>query len=86
MGILLWIIFGLITGVIANIIDPHPAKGGILGAIILGIVGALLGGFLGNILFGVGISGVNISSFLVAILGSLLLLFIARALGREQQR
>lgn len=78
-----WIIFGLIVGIIANIIDPRPAAGGILGAIVLGIVGALVGGFLGNLLFGVGVSGFNLSSFIVAILGSLLLLFVSRALVRR---
>lgn len=78
-----WIIFGLIVGIIANIIDPRPAAGGILGAIVLGVVGALVGGFLGNLLFGVGISGFNLSSFIVAILGSLLLLFVSRALVRR---
>lgn len=75
----MWAIFGLITGVIANIIDPHPARGGILGAIILGILGAILGGFLGNIILGIGVTGFSLSSFVIAILGSLLLLFIARA-------
>lgn len=78
-----WIIFGLIVGIIANIIDPRPAAGGILGAIVLGVVGALVGGFLGNLLFGVGVSGFNLSSFIVAILGSLLLLFVSRALVRR---
>lgn len=81
--VLSWIMFGLIVGIIANIIDPRPAAGGILGAIVLGIVGALVGGFLGNLLFGVGVTGFNISSFIVAILGSLLLLFVSRALVRR---
>lgn len=83
MDIVSWVIFGLIVGIIANIIDPRPSSGGILGAIVLGIVGALLGGFLGNLLFGVGVTGFNFSSFIVAILGSLLLLFISRALVRR---
>lgn len=82
MNILSWIIFGLITGLIANIIDPYPEKGGLLGAVILGILGAILGGFLGNIVFGIGISGFNFPSFAVAVLGSLVLLFIGRAFGR----
>jgi uncharacterized membrane protein YeaQ/YmgE (transglycosylase-associated protein family) len=46
----------------------------------LGIVGALLGGFLADMIFGVGVTGFNISSFLVAIAGSLIVLFGARAL------
>lgn len=82
MNILFWIIFGLIVGVVANIIDPHPARGGLLGSIILGILGAVLGGILGNIIFGIGITGFNFPSIAVAVLGALLLLFIERAFRR----
>jgi uncharacterized membrane protein YeaQ/YmgE (transglycosylase-associated protein family) len=82
MGILAWIVFGLITGVIANAIDPRPAQGGILSAILLGIVGAVVGGFLGSALFGVGVSGFNFASFLVSVGGALLLLFVGRTIGR----
>ncbi len=77
-----WLVFGIIVGVIANIIDPHPARGGWLGAIVLGILGAILGGFIGNMIFGVGITGFNFPSFGVAVLGALLLLFLGRAFGR----
>lgn len=82
MNILAWVIFGLITGIVANIIDPAPSRGGILGAVVLGILGAILGGFMGNLIFGIGVSGFNFPSFAVAVLGSLLLLFIGRAFGR----
>lgn len=82
MDILTWIIFGLIVGVIANIIDPRPAQGGIIGAIILGIVGALVGGFIGNLIFGVDVTGFNFPSFIVAVLGALAVLFIGRMLVR----
>lgn len=64
-------------------IDPRPSEGGLLGAIILGIVGAMVGGFLGGLVFGVGISGFNFPSFAVAVLGSLLLLFVGRALSER---
>ncbi len=79
MSILYWAIFGLIAGSIANFLAPNP-QGGILGSIILGIVGAIVGGFLGQRLFGVGVTGFNVMSFVVAIAGSLLVLFIARLL------
>lgn len=82
MNIIAWVVFGLIVGLIANAIDPKPSQGGLLGAIILGIVGALVGGFLGNLIFGVGVSGFDVQSFALAILGSLLLLFIGRVLSR----
>lgn len=80
MEIFGWIVFGLIAGIIANLIDPSPDAGGILGAIVLGILGAVVGGFLANLLLGAQITGFNAPSFIIAILGSLLLLFISRAL------
>lgn len=83
MDLLAWLAFGLITGVIANIIDPRPSQGGILGAIVLGVVGAMVGGFLGNALFGVGVSGFNISSFLVAVAGALITLYLVRMFSRR---
>lgn len=78
MNILAWIVFGLIVGVIANYVDPKPAYGGVVGAIVLGILGALVGGFLSSLLFGVGITGFNLSSLIIAVVGALLLLLIAR--------
>lgn len=82
MSFLAWIIFGLIIGIIANLIDPHPDRGGIVGAIVLGIAGAVIGGFLGNLVFGIGITGFNFPSLSVAVLGSLFLLFLGRAFGK----
>lgn len=84
MNIIAWVVFGLIVGLIANVIDPSPSQGGLLGSIVLGIVGALVGGFLGDLIFGVGVSGFNIESFMLAVLGSLLILFIGRALTRRE--
>ncbi len=75
MGILTWIIFGLIAGAIAKFIMPGDDPGGFIITILIGIAGALLGGFIGASLLGVDVTGFNISSFLVAIGGSLLLLF-----------
>lgn len=82
MNIGSWIVFGLIAGIIANMLDYRPARGGIVGAIILGIAGALVGGFLGNTIFGIGVTGFNLSSFIVAVVGSLILLLIGRMLSR----
>lgn len=77
-NIIFYAIFGLIAGGIANYIDPHPSSGGIAGYIVLGIVGAIVGGYIGGMLFGVGVTGFNISSFVVAVLGSLLTLWVGR--------
>lgn len=80
MNIITWIVFGLITGAVANMIHIGPAKGGIFGAIILGIIGAVVGGYIGSTFLGIGVTGFNIPSFLVAIGGAVLVLLAARAL------
>ena len=82
MGLILTIIFGGIVGWIASMI--MGAGGGTLGNIIVGIVGAVLGGFIMNAFGQAGITGFNIYSFLVAILGSVILLWIYRALANRR--
>lgn len=81
MSIIYWIIFGLIAGVIANFIAPG-FKGGILGTILLGIAGAIVGGWLGQRFFGIGVSGFNLMSFVVAVAGAILVLLIGRLIMR----
>jgi uncharacterized membrane protein YeaQ/YmgE (transglycosylase-associated protein family) len=85
MGILAWIILGLIAGAIAKAIMPGRDPGGFIVTALIGIVGAVIGGFLGNMLFGIGgVSGVDIRSILIAVVGALLLLWIYRmAVGRR---
>lgn len=79
MGILSWIVFGLIAGAIAKFILPGKDPGGILLTIVIGIVGGLLGGWLGSSVFGsTGVSGFNLMSFVWAVVGSLILLVIYR--------
>lgn len=79
VGILSWIVFGLIAGVIAKFIMPGKDPGGIIVTILLGIVGGLLGGWLGSMVSGSGgVSGFNLMSFLWAVIGSLILLVIYR--------
>ena len=82
MGILAWIIFGLVAGIIAKLVMPGPDPGGILITILLGIAGALLGGFIGSLLGFGGVSGFDFRSFLLAILGAILLLWIYRSMRR----
>jgi uncharacterized membrane protein YeaQ/YmgE (transglycosylase-associated protein family) len=83
MDILYWIVFGLIAGTVANFIMPS-SRGGILASLILGIVGAIVGGYLGKMFFGVGVTGFNLSSFVVAVLGAILVLFVGSLLMRNQ--
>ena len=85
MGILAWIILGLIAGAIAKAIMPGRDPGGFIVTALIGIVGAVIGGFLGNMIFGIGgVSGVDIRSILISVVGALLLLWIYRmAVGRR---
>ncbi|AJI96286.1 GlsB/YeaQ/YmgE family stress response membrane protein [Yersinia ruckeri] len=78
MGILSWIIFGLIAGILAKWIMPGNDGGGFFMTIILGVVGALVGGYISTF-FGMGkVDGFNIGSFIVAVIGALVVLFIYR--------
>lgn len=75
MGLLTWVIFGLIAGALAKWIMPGPDPGGILVTILIGIAGAVVGGFIGSALGLGGVSGFDIGSLVIAVLGSLLLLW-----------
>ncbi|MGH7480672.1 MAG: GlsB/YeaQ/YmgE family stress response membrane protein [Longimicrobiales bacterium] len=79
MGILSWIILGLIAGALAKFIMPGKDPGGCLVTILIGIAGALLGGFIGTEVFNFGsVTGFNLRSVLIAIAGSVILLLIYR--------
>jgi len=78
MGILAWIVLGGIAGWIASMIAGNNESQGVVGNIFIGIVGAFIGGFLINLLGGDGITGFNLWSLLVAVMGATLLLFILR--------
>ena len=82
MGILGWILFGLVAGVIAKLVTPGRDPGGFIVTILLGIAGAFLGGFLGQAMgfYGEG----EAAGMLMSILGAVLLLVIYRmAVGRR---
>lgn len=83
MGIIAWIVFGLIAGVIAKFIMPGNDPGGIIVTIVIGILGAVVGGFIATALGFGAVSGFNLGSFVVAVLGAILLLFIYRLLRRR---
>jgi len=78
MGVLLWMIFGLIVGVIAKVLMPGRDPGGIIVTMLIGIAGALTGGFIGRTL---GWYGPNdAAGFIVSVLGAILLLWLYRLL------
>ena len=85
MGILSWIIVGLIAGWLAGMVMKGGGYG-IVGDIVIGIVGALVGGFLASQLFGIpnAVTGIDITSIVVAFLGAVLAIAVIRALpGRS---
>lgn len=85
MGILAWIIFGLIAGAIAQLLVPgnDPGSGGFIGivlTVLIGIVGAFIGGWIGVQLGWGTITSFDIRSLGLAVLGAVLLLFVLRAI------
>lgn len=86
MGFLGWIVLGLVAGALAKLIMPGDDPGGIFVTMLLGIVGAVVGGFLGSRFFGRGLETFwNLQTWIVAIIGSLILLVIYRlVIGRSR--
>jgi uncharacterized membrane protein YeaQ/YmgE (transglycosylase-associated protein family) len=76
MGILAWIVLGLVAGVLARLIMPGRAPMGLVGTIILGIVGAVVGGFIGTQLGWGNVYGFDLRSLLLAVGGGIVVLFI----------
>lgn len=83
MGIISWIVFGLITGLLAKIIMiPGKGPGGMIMTILIGIAGALVGGYISTSLGYGDISGFDLRSLGIAIGGAMVLLFGYRLLRR----
>ena len=78
MGILAFIVVGLIAGLLAKLVLPGDDPGGLIVTALVGIAGAFVGGFVVWILGGAGVTGINIWSILVATLGAVILLAIYR--------
>ncbi|MBD1904619.1 GlsB/YeaQ/YmgE family stress response membrane protein [Funiculus sociatus GB2-A5] len=87
MGIIAWIVLGLIAGAIAKAIYPGHQGGGIFATMGLGILGALVGGYLGSMFFGTSggaaYGALTIPSIAFAVLGALVLLFLWGLLTRQ---
>jgi uncharacterized membrane protein YeaQ/YmgE (transglycosylase-associated protein family) len=78
MGIISWIILGLIVGALAKWIMPGEDPGGIIITIVIGIVGALIGGFLSSLVGLSTVTGLNLWSIIIALVGALVLLWLYR--------
>jgi len=76
MNIFVWIIFGALAGWIASIVMGRNKKMGAIANIVVGIIGAYLGGYIMEFFGAAGVTGFNLPSLLVAIVGAVVLLFI----------
>jgi uncharacterized membrane protein YeaQ/YmgE (transglycosylase-associated protein family) len=83
MGLISWIVIGLVAGLLARWIVPGEDPGGIFVTILVGMAGASVGGFIVSILGGVGTTGFNVWSILVATLGAVILLALYRLVARR---
>jgi len=83
MGILAWVVFGLIAGALAKFLMPGNAPGGIIVTIVLGILGAVVGGFIGTLVGFGDVSGFDVRSMALAVGGALLLLLGYRQLQKR---
>jgi uncharacterized membrane protein YeaQ/YmgE (transglycosylase-associated protein family) len=82
MNLLVLIVFGAIVGWLTSVIMGRNAQQGIIADIILGILGALAGGLIMDFFGAPGVTGFNLYSFIVALIGAVLLVLIGRALER----
>lgn len=82
MGILVFIVIGLIAGWIASVIMKTDGSQSMVGDIIVGILGALIGGLVMSFLGGQGVTGFNLYSIIVATLGAVILLAIVKAVRK----
>jgi uncharacterized membrane protein YeaQ/YmgE (transglycosylase-associated protein family) len=75
MGVISWIILGLIAGFIASKI-VNKTGSGMTTDIALGVVGAIVGGFLADLVLGIGVTGLNFSSIIISVIGAVLVLWV----------
>ena len=88
MGILVWLIVGGVVGWLASIVMRTDAQQGILLNVVVGIVGALLAGFVVSPMLGIGTinQGISIATFLVSLVGAIILLAIVNLFRRGRAR
>lgn len=86
MGILSWILLGALAGWVASMIMGKNGSMGAIANIVVGIVGAFIGGFVMSQINGYDVTGFNLTSFLIALLGSLILLAIVNMFTKGRAR
>ncbi|MEJ2102512.1 MAG: GlsB/YeaQ/YmgE family stress response membrane protein [Desulfobacterales bacterium] len=82
MGIISWIILGLVVGIIAKFLMPGKDPGGIIVTILLGVAGAIGGGYVSSAIGFGRVTGFDLRSLIIAVCGSLVLLIIYRVIKR----
>jgi len=82
MGFIAWIVLGALSGWIASKIMDKDQQMGAIENIIVGIIGASIGGFIFNLIGASGVTGLNIWSIIVAVIGSCILLYIVNKIKR----
>ena len=85
IGIISWIIVGLIAGALGKLVMPGDEPGGFIVTLSIGMAGAMVGGFVVGILGGTGVTGLNIWSILVATLGAIILLALYRLIAERSR-
>ena len=80
MTILVWLILGLVAGWLASLIMGSGGFG-LIGDIVVGVLGAMLGGWLGSMFLGLDVTGLNLTSLAVAVVGAVILIAIVRMLS-----
>ena len=84
MGILSWIVLGLIAGILAKFLMPGKDPGGMIVTILIGIAGAFVGGFLSSLLGFGSVTGFDLRSVIVSVAGAFLLLFVYRMVKKNK--
>ncbi len=78
LGLISWVLFGLVAGIVAKLLMPGKDPGGCIITSLIGIAGALLGGFIATALGFGGVAAWDLRSFVIAVIGAILLLLIYR--------
>jgi uncharacterized membrane protein YeaQ/YmgE (transglycosylase-associated protein family) len=87
MGIVSWLLFGLLAGLVARAVTPGRQKIGCLPTLAVGLVGALLGGVIGDVVLGHKVHfGWDLGPFLLAVVGAVVLLLALEALAGRRKR
>lgn len=86
MGILSWIVLGGLAGWVASMVMKKNSSMGLIGNVVVGIVGAFIGGYVFSFFGGYGITGFNITSFFVALVGAIILLALLNIISRGRGR